>query len=410
MVSLRSKRWLIPAAIIGAVLVIALGAAATVVVLRLVQQSSQEPAYTKARDAGELETRIVKTLTEQAAALRRKDEKAFLKPAKDQEIRDKLKLRYDNLIALKVTKFTLGLRFLSISPTPDRWQAELVVSFCFVLSDCVADKIYEPTLWTETSKGPELVSLEPAKADDNWFGEPQPWETTKLKVAQRGRVLVAAPESLESRLDLVLDAAVAAVPVADAFAVGPPPDLYRVYLAYPDGWKSWYGRQPPDWSAGYAIPIGATHSDVVLNNEHNRSSNLPRMLRHELTHASTIQGVHQWAGNWWLLEGIAEVAGYAEGESPVDDDLRRFIRTGWDKKLDADGPAESATTEDAGRAYSIAFLAVKRLETRFGRAKLITFFERVVEFGEDYDKASTTAFGQAWAGVESDVLSAIRSA
>ena len=410
MASFMSKRWLIPAAIIGAVLAIAMGAAATVVVMRVVENSSQEPAYRRARDAGELETRISKVLADQAAALLRKDEKGFLKPAKDDAVREKLQLRYTNLVALKAAKFTLGLRFLSISSTPDRWQAELVVSFCFVTPDCVVDKIYEPTLWIESRNGPELVSLEPAKPSENWFGDPQPWETTKLKVAHRGRVLVAAPESLEHRLNDVLEAAYAAVPVADAFAIGSPPDLYRVYVADADTWKSWYGRKPPDWSAGYALPVGATHSDVVLNSEHNRASNLPEMLRHELTHASTIQGVHQWAENWWLIEGIAEVAGYGDGESPADEDLKRFIRNGWDRKLNRDGPDDDATAAEAARAYSIAFLAVKRLETRFGRAKLLTFFERVVEFGEDYEKASTTAFGTSWAGVEADCLASVRSA
>lgn len=409
MVSLPSKRWLIPAAIIGAVLVVAMGAAATIVVMRVAGSGLREPAYTQARDADELSERLSKLLTDQAAALLRKDEKGFLRPARDQAVRDKLKLRYDNLVALRVTKFSLGLRFLSISSTPGTYQAELVVSFCFVLPDCVADKVYEPTMWTETSTGPQLVSLEPAKSTDSWFEHPQPWETVKLKVAHRGRVLVAVPEALEDRLDEVLEAADEATPMADSFAIGPPPDMYRVYVADTDGWKNWYGMSLPDWAGGYAIPIGATHSDVVLNSNSSGVRDLPHMLRHELTHAATVQGVHQWVGNWWLLEGIAEVAGYGEAGSPLDSDLRRFIRNGWDRKLDADGPSDDASDSDAARAYSIAFLAVKRLQTRFGQAKLLAFFERVVEFGDDYDKASTTAFGQSWAGVEADALSTIRA-
>ena len=46
-------------------------------------QGPKKPVYTKARDSDELQSRINKTLAEQAAALLRKDEKAFLKPAKD---------------------------------------------------------------------------------------------------------------------------------------------------------------------------------------------------------------------------------------------------------------------------------------------------------------------------------------
>jgi hypothetical protein len=407
---MRHKRWLMLLACIGAVLSIALGAAATVVVMRLAERGAAETTGTTPRDGADLETRINRVVADQTAALLRKDEKGFLRPAKDPAVRDKLQLRYRNLIALKVTKFTMAVRYLSISPAPDRWQAEVVISFCFVLPDCVADKVSEPTLWADKRDGPELVSLEPAvKPTAGWFGDPQPWEMTKLEVAHRGRVLVAAPEGLAHRLPDLLEAAHAAVPVADSFSIGPPPDLYRVYLADAESWKTWYGSNPPHWSAGYANPIGATHSDLVLNNEHDRASKLGRLLRHEMTHASTAQGSHQWVGNWWLMEGIAEVAGYA-GETAADDDLRRFIRNGWDRKLDADGPSADASTTEAGRAYGIAFLAVKRLDTRFGRAKLLIFFERVVEFGEPYDKASMTAFGLPWAGVEADCLAAIKDA
>lgn len=355
-----------------------------------------------------LQGRINTIVGDQAAALLRQDEAAFLGPAKDPAVRDKLLLRYRNLVALRVSRVAMSVSYLSVDTTPGRWQAEVAVAFCFVLPDCVLDKVSEPTVWVETAGGPELVSIEPAKKPTRgWFGEPQPWEMTELAVAHGNRVLVAAPRSLAGRLPAALAAAEAAVPVADSYAIGSPPDQYRVYLADGTAWKSWYGNTPPSWAAGYANAIGATHSDIVVSNSHNRASFLPMLLRHELTHAATLQGSHSWTGNWWLIEGIADVAA---GDTAIDSDVRRYIRSGWDRKLPADGPAEDASLTHADRLYRIAALAVKCLQDRFGREKLLVFFERVVEFGDTYITASTTAFASPWAEVEAGCLAKVRAA
>lgn len=355
-----------------------------------------------------LQGRINEIVGEQAAALLRQDEAAFLAPAKDPGVREKLLLRYRNLVALRISRVTMSVSYLSIDTTAGRWQADVVVAFCFVLPDCVLDKVSEPTVWAETPAGPELVSIEPAKKPTRgWFGEPQPWEMTELAVAHGNRVLVAAPKSLAGRLPALLQAAEAAVPVADSYAIGGAPDQYRVYLADSTAWKSWYGHNPPNWSAGYANAIGATHSDVIVSNSHNRASFLPLLLRHELTHAATLQGSHSWTGNWWLIEGIADVAA---GDTAIDSDVRRYLRRGWDRKLPADGPADTASLTQAERLYRIAALAVKCLQDRFGRERLLVFFERVVEFGDTYLTASTTAFASPWTEVEAGCLAAVRSA
>ncbi|HEX6685763.1 MAG TPA: hypothetical protein VF062_23510, partial [Candidatus Limnocylindrales bacterium] len=338
----------------------------------------------------------------------RADEAAFLRPAKDPAVRDKLLLRYRNLVALRVSRFQLEVDYLSVTPTPDRWQGELVVSFCFVLPDCVLDQLSEPAVWAQTPGGLELISLELPKDPPGWFGDPQPFEQTELVVAHGDRVLVAAPKSLAGRLPAVLAAAQAAVPVADSYSIGKPPDQYRVYLADSKAWKTWYNYAPPAWVAGYASPIGSTHTDIVLNNAHSRASYLPEMLRHEMTHASTVQGSHRWEGNWWLIEGIADVAGNFNARPTSE--LRRYIRSGWDRKLPGDGPADDASDTEAERLYGIAFLAVKRIETKFGREKLLRFFEWVVEFGLKFDVASTSAFNVPWAEVEADLLAAVRAA
>jgi hypothetical protein len=353
-----------------------------------------------------LQGQVNSVLGEQVAALLRQDEAAFLRPAKDPAVREKLLLRYRNLVGLRVSRITMTVNYLSMDTTAGRWQAEVSVSFCFVQPDCVLDKVSEPSMWAETPDGPELVSIEPAKPPSGWFGEPQPWEMTDLVVAHGNRVLVAAPRSLAGRLAAVLDAAEQAVPLADSYAIGPPPDQYRVYLADGTAWKTWYGRVPPNWAAGYANAIGATHSDIVLNNSHSRASFLPELLRHELTHAATVQGSHGWVGNWWLIEGIADVAA---GDTAVGSDARRFIRSGWDRKFPATGPPDDASLTYANRLYKIAALAVKCLQDRFGRERLLTFFERVVEFGDTYTRASTTAFDAPWAEVETGCIAAIRA-
>lgn len=158
--------------------------------------------------------------------------------------------------------------------------------------------------------GPELVSVSPASNDtDSWHGRAQPWEVSNLQVVVGARTIVATTARLKGRLAQLSREAEKAALVADQFVTaGRKPDIYRVYLADKNEWNLWYGSRPSKWVAGYAEPIGEYRIDVVVSHAKVGASLLDDVLRHELTHVSTLHGEHHWKGNWCLIEGIAELA------------------------------------------------------------------------------------------------------
>lgn len=397
------KRWLVPLLVAGL-----LGACVQPQPHPAGFAPSPSPSASPSPRPLTFEDKVKAVIEAQAKALLRGDEEAFLSPAKDSRVRQSLAMRFRNLTALRISR--AELTNTSLSRMEDgRWLGTMVVAFCFVTPDCVLDKVSEPVVWADTPSGPELTGLEAAKPTDNWYGDPQPWELTELAVAHGNRVLVAAPKSLAGRLPEVLKAAEAATATADAFVVGRlRPDLYRIYLADDTAWRTWYGESPAKWVAGYATGIGPTHTDVVVHTRSARGSFLPELMRHEMTHAAGLQGAYEWQGNWWLIEGLADLA--AEPGAGVDRALRSYIRGRWDRTLPVSGPPDDASLQLAANYYGVAFLAVKRLDSRFGRDKLLRFFERVVSIGDSPEAASTQFFGTPWADVQADLISAIRSA
>lgn len=345
-------------------------------------------------------------LAEQAKALLRKDEEAFLRPAADGPVRDELTRRYRNLIALQVAGFDLATEPLEFDAATGQWRAKATVSFCFVVAGCRTDYVHESLAWTDTEAGPRLASIAAASdTSDSWYGQTQPWEVSDLHVAVGTRALVATTARLKGRLPELLREAEKAAVVADEFATGgSKPDIYRVYLADTNEWKTWYGGQETKWAVGYATAVGPNQSDVVLNNAKVSSSYLDDTLRHELTHVSSLHGQHHWEGNWWLIEGIAQLAENPNGLNAQDWSAatRTFVRGGWDRKFPAEGPSDSMSNSAVGSRYGVAYYAVKCLDVQFGRARLLSFFTQVVVHGAMPVVVSPTLFEKDWAAVEAD--------
>ena len=183
-----------------------------------------------------------------------------------------------------------------------------------------------------------------------------------------------------------------------------------MFLAGTKEWNTWYGGGQSKWAAGLAVVTGNGNRDLVLNNSAAPTSYIPQMMRHELTHASTLQGKSS-SSSWWLIEGIADVAGHPGGLRVQDwsQETKRYIRGKWNKTLPDDEPPANATSADVGAQYGVAFLAVQRLEKRFGRAKLLDFFDKVVRDRWRLNDASPQSFGEEWASVEADLKKAIQS-
>ena len=191
------------------------------------------------------------------------------------------------------------------------------------------------------------------------------------------------------------------------------PDRYRIFLAGPSEWKKWYGGDLPKWSVGFATSVSDDRMEVVINLAEIQTDFIDEVLRHELGHVATLASYgYRHEGNFWLIEGIAEyiqengrsVGGY-DGRQVV----RRYLREGdWDGKVNVSAPSGSTADWQVGARYGISYYAVRRMGERFGRAKLIKFFEQVIRLGMSLDVAAKDAYGVSWSNVNADCARYVR--
>jgi hypothetical protein len=356
-------------------------------------------------------------LAGQAQALLSGDERAFV-AAGEAGMATELKRRFGSLRAMQVT----GWDPLMVNGPSEstgkggraEWKATLSLRHCFVVVDCQTDGLVVHSTWVEKDGRALLTALESSSASERG---PRPWEVSELRAAVGARTVVATTARYSSRLSSLLSEAEKAALVADRFTVnGDKPDRYRIYFAGSDEWKKWFGGDRPQWTAGYAISISDRRMEVVLNASQVPTSFLDDILRHELTHVSSLRGArYQYSSNWWLSEGLADHALLYGQPASRHDALaagvaRRFLRAGkWDGKVAIAEPDDKAPLWEAVARYGIAFLGVRRMAERFGEAKLLAFFGQIMHRGSTLDNASQSAFGVPWSNVEGDCARSIRS-
>ena len=234
-----------------------------------------------------------------------------------------------------------------------------------------------------------------------------PWEVSALTVAVGKRVIVAGA-ARASRVRAIVERADRAAVVADTYAVDRTPERYLVFLAGKKEFGTWYGGES-DWVSGFAVAATAGRTDVVINIDGVSGEDLDFVLRHELTHASTLQGsdYDDEDSSSWLIEGIAEQAGYHGLPVPpavLWTEARRYIRENkWAGDLDPLGYEDDEPKWQITAKYDIGFLAVRRLTEKYGRARVRTFFDAVVHQGQYHEQAARSAFGVGWEAIGKDV-------
>jgi hypothetical protein len=359
-----------------------------------------------------LRERITEVLTQQAGALLRGDERAFLAVAEPKSAAvAALRRQFRSLRALKVTSWQVR-----ITDVPERagsrWRVAVTYEHCFVDPGCLTGPVSIETTWVDRAGGPRMVAVQPSPSAQDG---PRPWEASDLVVAVGKRVVVATTARHKARLAEVLREAERAAEIADRYTVdGTPPGHYQIFYAGEAEWRRWYGGDRPEWTAGYAVPVGGGHFDVVLNGKNLHSSVLDDLLRHEMTHAASLPGGGYRTGeNWWLVEGVADLA--AAGGRPVSryeslGDVRRLVSGGWNGPLSTAEPGERATDWQVSAAYGVGYLAVRHLVDRFGEPAMLDFFKAVVHERKSPDEASTEVFGEPWGSLHDDCVSYVRSA
>lgn len=358
--------------------------------------------------------RVEVALEQQAQALVTGDATGYLKavdPAKTALV-GQLRRQFGSLRAMKVASW--GSEVYTITAVDGkgfdtRWRVRVGGHPCFAVTVCEQDDFSLATTWKLAD--PDTPLLLTQETEDNANG-PRPWQASDL-IAQVGeRTVVATTKAYASLLERVAAQAEAAAKVADRFAFkGKPPTRYVVFYAGPSEWKSWYGWDPPEWSAGVSIEVGDV-SNIVLNGKDLQGWFIDNLLRHELTHAATVPGGSS-SRAWWLIEGIAEYAemdGSSLSRYSALDQTRDFVKGSWNEHVAVSAPKGSDGDDTVAAAYGVAFLAVRHLAEKYGEQKMVEFFTAVVHEGETEISAAQQVFGESWSSVEKDCVEFIQSA
>lgn len=385
---------------------------------------AQSPAPPANADAstwqGWVAARGADILSARSRALQANDEKAFLAsidPAAKSLVTEQRR-RFRLLRTLRMADYREKVDDWPKAKGARSWEMTISTHYCVVEAGCLAAPQL-PMGSTWTFRNGTLLITKINLSGEEWNG-PRPWEVNDLVVKEGKRVIVATTRANVARLDSAARAADRAAAVADVFAGfrHKAPSRYVIYLAGPAEWRRWYGGTGENWAAARAWPVSDYASEVVIRVDSVRPSEMENLLRHELTHVSSLAGA-QLTGDqedwWWLLEGIAEYASYRGRSVATYDALgatRRFInnRSKWDGHMNISPPRESATLEEAAARYGIAFLCVRRVADKYGERRMLKFFNGVLQEGRKLDDAAESALGVSWSTVDSDCARYVRDA
>ncbi|WP_433089809.1 basic secretory protein-like protein [Dactylosporangium sp. CA-052675] len=357
-----------------------------------------------------LDGRIRKALRDQAAALLGGDEDGFLRPVDPSAdgLREDLARRFGSLRQLQVKLWQPRAEGAAKTEPDGTATVSVRVRYCYVVTTCDPMELTAGTRWKVTDQGVTLLEFGTA-------GElgPRPWEVSDLRTAIGNRVVMATTARYASRLPAMLAAAEQAAELTDTFARwGPPPARYVVYLAGPDEWASWYGMRQESWVIGFALPLTASATEIVLNANRVDTKQTLDTLRHEFTHVVTLSGVEKsYEHTWWLVEGIAEYVRVKGSGKPFDQmgDVRAYLRGGhWKSEVALDDPPADASTADVSGRYGVAYLSLQYLADTFGEDKLLEFFDYAARQGISLDDSARKAFGASWKDVSNDCARYVR--
>jgi hypothetical protein len=284
------------------------------------------------------------------------------------------------------------------------WAIDVRTTACFVIKECAKGPAIAKTVWRVKDGTATLISWVPDH-------ESQPWQVSELVASFGERTVVATTKAYESKLPMLLQQAEKAAKVADRFArEGQVPGKYVIYYAGTAEWKQWFGASPADWTGGVAVGIGVDRYDLMLNGDEISGTEIDDLLRHEMTHASSLRG-ERVRGYWWLVEGIAEYAlmdGLPASEHLGDSSARALISDGTIADIEVTGPEDDSLDEVVAGRYAVAFLGVRCMAERFGEAKMIEFFHTVIHDAVIPSKASPQVYGIEWSSLSQECFGYVR--
>jgi hypothetical protein len=367
-------------------------------------------------------------LEAQATALLAGDEKGWLAavdPGQD-KLRSRYRAMFRSLRGLGVSHFVHNTTVEPADTKRGTVEVTTDIEYCFATDKCPEEKDNvsdgPPTI-TQTVTFKKvgtryLISKLTAKKDRD-RQQPTPWESGELEFLSGKRVTVAGNRSERKYFPQVLAAAEKAAVVNDRFAglVANPQQKYRVYVAGPKQWKTWYGGITDKWVIGYAMPLSDSGSDVVINISTVRTDSevLATTMQHELAHVVTLGGAYRTSGgtgDMWLEEGIAEYIGWYP-RSATASWRRSAVRSLLDagnrpKSIAARAPSDAAGPDASDAFYGFGHFTADCLARKYGQGALFDFVRLYLRENRDLDPASREAFGKSFATVDKACMAWIR--
>ncbi|MEU8003356.1 hypothetical protein AB0B66_19540 [Catellatospora sp. NPDC049111] len=360
-----------------------------------------------------IKDRIGTALTEQHRALLAGDEAAYLSvvdPAAPQVL-DGMRTQFRSLRAMRVAGWTDE----PSNPTPvsadggEQWSTELRGTPCFVTPTCAKAGAKAQTRWRIRDGRAWLFEWQPVATQPS----PHPWQVAELVADAGERTVVATTPDFAGKLPELLAEAEKAAKVADRFArTGATPSRYVVYYAGPQEWRRWFTWNPGDTVSGVALRVSVERWELMLYDDNITPEVLGGVLRHELTHAASLAGPFKDSDTmWWLHEGLAEYA-LMDGARVRDylrmPAIRQFVADGWNGDIEFKDPPKGTKGWIVSARYGVSALAVRHMAERFGEARLVEFFHRVVHDGVTVPVAARETLGVEWAALERDCAAFVR--
>lgn len=409
-----------------ALLILAGGAAAAVLWPEADEPAAAVPTPKPSRALTPFEQGL-NVLEAQAAALSKGDEKAWLAPVdtKQPKLVARYRTTFRNLRGLGVGPVEYHGRPGSVS-TSAKAIVSATFSYCFTGATCPEwrntyssgpPKLYQDVTLTRRGDRYVITALETTR-NQGALSAP-PWEGPALSFATGKRVVVAGSSSQKKYLKRFLKAADKAAAVADRYAglIGNKQNArYRIYLADEKSWKNWYGGNDSSWAIGYAIPLNAAGTDIVLRTRKVlQEEDISLIIQHELGHVATLAGLssRDTDDDQWLVEGIAEYIG-AYPKKPQNTYSRYVLADAFRKRGSPKSIAVKSLTDDAddltvSTLYAMGHYATGCMAAKYGEPKLMRFADLVLRQGQKPAAAAPTAFGKPFAAVDKACLSWIKS-
>ncbi|MEU8077325.1 hypothetical protein AB0B31_17960 [Catellatospora citrea] len=360
-----------------------------------------------------IKDRIGTALTTQGRALLAGDEAGYLSVVDTAapQVLDGMRTQFRSLRAMRVAGWTEE----PSNPTPvsaeggEQWSTELRGTPCFVTPTCAKAGARSQTRWRIRDGRAWLIEWKPVAEQPS----PHPWQVAELVADAGERTVVATTPEYAGELPTLLAEAEKAAKVADRFArADAVPSRYVVYYAGSGEWRHWFTWNPGDTVSGVALRVSVDRWELMLYDDNITPEVLGGVLRHELTHAASLAGPFKDGDTmWWLHEGLAEYALMDGGR--VRDYLRlpairQLVEDGWNGDVEFANPAKGTKGWIVSARYGISALAVRHLADRFGEARLVEFFHKVVHDGVTVPVAARETLGVEWPDLERECADFIR--